>query len=355
MSDVQNETPEDNKKVPLAPTFGLPDYGPAPPGMPIPDWLNLALVILVISAGVTLLWCASHAAEWWQTGLAGVAFSYVMLTNYALLHEAAHGNLHSNPVMNYVLGVVTGIFFPAPFRLIRTTHQNHHNHNRSDFEMFDLYYPHDNRLLKYVQWYGLLMGFFWPVVPLSAVLLAIYPRFLETRFIKKLNPARGVNIAANITSSAATMLRIEVALIVATFLLMFWLLELHPLAVVWCYACFSFNWSTRQYVGHAFSNRDIVDGAWNLRHNRLMSWMLLHGEWDLNHHRRPDVPWLYLAKVQAPEEKRIGYIRQYWRQWLGPRLCEQDAPQPKTWQPPMRSAAKQPNVKSNSYLETNDA
>jgi hypothetical protein len=46
------------------------------------------------------------------------------------------------------------------------------------------------------------------------------------------------------------------------------------------YACFSFNWSTRQYVGHAFSKRDIIHGAWNLRHKKLMGWVLLHGEYD---------------------------------------------------------------------------
>jgi len=301
--------------------------------MPIPGWLNLALVLVVLPAGVTLLWFASHAPYWWMSAIAGVVFSYIMLTNYALLHEAAHGNLNAHPLANYLLGVATGVLFPAPFRLIRTTHQNHHNHNRSDYEMFDLYYPHDNRVLKYAQWYGLLLGFFWPLVPLSALLFAIYPRFLETQFVKKLNPARGVNIAANITREAILMLRLEVLLIVGVFGLMFWLLELHPLAVIWCYACFSVNWSTRQYVGHAFSERHIIDGAWNLRHNWLMSWLLLHGEWDLNHHRRPDVPWYYLSEVATTGDRRIGYISQYWRQWLGPQLCEQNAPEPRDWQP----------------------
>ncbi|MSQ94789.1 MAG: hypothetical protein EXR98_09570 [Gemmataceae bacterium] len=67
---------------------------------------------------------------------------------------------------------------------------------------------------------------------------------------------------------------------------------------------FSLNWSTRQYVGHAFSRRDVVEGAWNLKHYFWMSWLLLHGECDLNHHRQPEVSWYYL-----PTKPRLGYIQ----------------------------------------------
>jgi hypothetical protein len=58
-----------------------------------------------------------------------------------------------------------------------------------------------------------------------------------------------------------------------------------------------------------------------------MTWVLLHGEWDLNHHRRPDVSWYYLPRLSPEEEPRPGYIRQYWRQWLGPRPVTEPAPE----------------------------
>ena len=103
---------------------------------------------------------------------------------------------------------------------------------------------------------------------------------------------------------------------VALFILLFWLLDLSWLAVLVLYACFSFNWSTRQYVGHAFSRRDVIDGAWNLSHNRVMSGVLLHGEWDLNHHRHPEVSWYYLPHLSAADEPRVNYHWQYWRQWV---------------------------------------
>jgi fatty acid desaturase len=120
--------------------------------MPIPDRLNLQLVIVVFSSAIGLLWLASVTRTWYALLGVGIIFSYVLLTNYALLHEAAHGNLQSGSRRNYWLGFCTGLLFPIPFSMIRMTHEGHHLHNRTDVEMFDLYYPHDNLLLKYLRW-----------------------------------------------------------------------------------------------------------------------------------------------------------------------------------------------------------
>jgi fatty acid desaturase len=309
------------------PTLGVPDYGPPPPDMPIPDRLNLLLVVLVFCGGLALLWLGSQFTAWYAVLFVGIAFSYLMLTNYALLHEAAHGNLNSNGRVNYLLGVLTGLLFPIPFRLMRTTHQNHHHHNRTDHEMFDAYYPTDNRVLKWLQWYGLLCGLFWPLVPLGAVLFSVCPWLLRWQVLNKADPARGVAIVANLERPAIWAIRLELFLIVLFFGTLFWLLGLQWFNTLVLYACFSFNWSTRQYVGHAFSRRDVVEGAWNLRHVPWMSWLLLHGEWDLNHHRRPDVSWYYLPRLSEPGQPRLSYFRQYFRQWLGPRPCEEPDPQ----------------------------
>ena len=149
------------------PAGSKPNLPTAPPDMPIPERLNLVLVILVFSSALGLLWLASHVTNWWAVVGIGVVFAYLLLTNYALLHEASHGNLQSTRSRNYWLGVTAGLLFPIPFTLMRSTHQGHHDHNRTDVEMFDLYYPDDNRVIKYIRWYGILCGFFWPIVPLG--------------------------------------------------------------------------------------------------------------------------------------------------------------------------------------------
>ena len=66
---------------------------------------------------VGLLWLASWVERWYAVAAVGVVFSYVLLTNYALLHEATHNNLHANPRVNYWLGLLTGLLFPVPFSL----------------------------------------------------------------------------------------------------------------------------------------------------------------------------------------------------------------------------------------------
>jgi fatty acid desaturase len=293
--------------------------------MPVPVRLNLALVAGVFGAAVALLWLGSRVESWFAVLGVGVAFSYVLLTNYALLHEATHHNLHPDPRWNYALGVLTGLLFPVPFSLIRTTHQGHHLRNRTDFEMFDLYYPGDNRLVKVAQWYAILCGLFYPVIPLGAVLFAACPALLRTRAFRT---ARSSSyLLGDVRDAEVRAIRAEVLLAAGFFAALAWLLGLRGGPTLALYACFAVNWSTRQYVGHAFSRRDVVEGAWNLRHNRLMSWVLLHGEYDLNHHRRPDVPWYHLPRLCRPGDPRPGYLRQYWRLWRGPRVNTEPAPE----------------------------
>jgi len=300
-------------------------YGPTPPDMPIPNRLNICLVGVVFLGACGLLWLGSHVESWWATLGVGIVFSYVLLTNYALFHEAGHGNLHSNAVVNRLLGTAAGILFPMPYSMFRVTHQGHHLRNRTDHEMFDLYYPTDNKFIRYVQWYGILCGLFWPWVPIGAVLFALCPAVLRTRIFRQ---ARSSSyLLGDIRAAEVGAIRIEVLLTVTFFALAFWLLDLRWQAMLIMYACFSFNWSTRQYVGHAFSRRDVIEGAWNLKHLPFMSWILLHGEWDLNHHRRPEVSWYYLPRLSGPGDPRVGYLRQYWRQWFGPRPNTEPAPE----------------------------
>jgi fatty acid desaturase len=293
--------------------------------LPIPDRLNVALVAIDYAAAIALLWAGSRVESWYAVLGVGVVFSYVLLTNYALLHEATHHNLHSNPRWNYGLGVLTGWLFPVPFSMIHITHQGHHLRNRTDHEMFDLYYPGDSRLLKYGQWYSILCGLFWPLVPIGALLAAVWPGILATRPFQK---ARSSNyMLGDVRGGNLRALRLELVFNVALFAGLFWLLDLRWQNMLVLYACFAFNWSTRQYVGHAFTRRHVIEGASNLKHNGLMTWILLHGEYDLNHHRRPDVSWYHLPALSPSGEERPGYIRQYWRLWRGPRLNTEPAPE----------------------------
>ena len=314
---------QDEAKTPSLPHSSA--FPPTPPDMPIPNSLNTALVFGVVGLAAGLLWLGSWVTSWYAVAAVGLIFSYVLLTNYALLHEATHNNLHASGRWNYWLGVTSGLLFPVPFSLVHATHQGHHLRNRTDHEMFDLYYPTDNRLIKYGQWYSILCGLFWPIIPVGAVVFAVCPAALRTRVWRQ---ARSSSyLVGDVRGAEVQAIRWELLLIVAFYAGLFWLLQLHWLNTLVLYACFGFNWSTRQYVGHAFTRRDVIEGAWNLRHNWLMTWILLHGEWDLNHHRHPEVSWYYLPRLSPPGEPRLSYVLQYLRLWQGPRLATERAPE----------------------------
>src|SRR5438477_11027883 len=97
-------------------------FSPPPADLPIPNRLNVGLVLGVFTAAVGLLWLGSWVERWYAVVAVGVVFSFVLLTNYALLHEAIHGNLHAGPRVNFWLGVLTGTLFPIPYIMVRATH-----------------------------------------------------------------------------------------------------------------------------------------------------------------------------------------------------------------------------------------
>src|SRR5712691_6776898 len=210
----------------------------------IPDCLNVALVFGVQAAAISLLWCAART-EGMVVLAPSIAFSFLLLTNYALLHEAAHDHLHSSRMENALLGALAGSLFPASMSMVRVTHAIHHCYNRTDEEIFDLYYPRDNMLRKYVQWYTPLLGLFWLLVPLGSVLFGVFPGLLRTRLARISTTTKFMHEYFD----AAAVRRVRLELV---FICVYWAAIWRLLALDWAtlavfYGCFGFNWSTRQY------------------------------------------------------------------------------------------------------------
>ena len=60
---------------------------------PIPDRLNTLLTLVVVVSAGALLLLASRLERWWQILAVAIIFSYLMLTDCALQHEAAHDKI----------------------------------------------------------------------------------------------------------------------------------------------------------------------------------------------------------------------------------------------------------------------
>jgi fatty acid desaturase len=301
----------------------------------IPGSLNLSLSLTVMLGLSFLLWYAAHTGS--TLGFIGaiIAFSYLNNTAFSLLHEAVHGLFHPNRAINEGFGRLLAAFFPTGFIFQRIAHLGHHRRNRTEAELFDYYRPSENLLVKYLQWYGILTGLYWLLPPLSALLFLFCPTWLLKRIIDfseasqlaQQTSAEGMLSGYRHAPWAKMKLEILFSLLIQAGL--FYLLDLNLVSWLACYAAFGFNWSSLQYTDHAFSERDVYEGAWNLRVNKIVQYIFLNYHHHKAHHLYPHVPWLYLEQYVNFAEKRPAFMEIYLKMWAGPRpLPETEAATP---------------------------
>jgi fatty acid desaturase len=286
----------------------------------IPDRLNFMVVVTVGASLLTLL-CLAPALGGWRLAFAVVLFALLFQTNFSLFHEAGHLKLHSSRTWNRRLGAACGVLFGMSFSMFARTHFSHHLKNRTDQEMFDLYYPHQSRLRRAMAWYGMLVGLWYWVIPPANLLVLVAPGAAR-RLAERIRIADAV-----FRAEPRVLRRIRAELLAWASLMMFLGALVGAANLLLFYAAAGLLWSSVQYLEHAYAPRHVIDGAFNLRAPRWVSWLNLHRELDLNHHRNPDVSWIHLPSL-SPAEPQRSYFRHYLSQWLGPRPTDTPGPPP---------------------------
>src|SRR5665213_659519 len=125
----------------------------------IPDKTNLVITVLCSCAYFALLWTASHVPDYGWVLLCGFLFAIIMVPVYSLIHEAEHSIVNSNEAVNNIMGRWLSTLFIAPYTFFKHCHLKHHKKNRTDEEMWDLYYEHQDKLKRYGTLYGMMIGF----------------------------------------------------------------------------------------------------------------------------------------------------------------------------------------------------
>lgn len=301
-----------------------------PQRLRIPGTLNLGLLLAASVLGCWLLWFVSHAEGWGERLIGAVAFSYVANTIFSLLHEAVHRHLHPQVVVNELGGIVAAAFFPTGLLFQRVVHFGHHRRNRTDWELFDHYQQGVPRYKTLFRLYCLLTGFFWMSAPLGcAIYLLTGPFFRSHLFQHVVCRWYGFEpMVADLARVPGHRMRAEILFTVAFQTALILLLDLTLLGWCLCYGAFALNWCSLQYTDHAWTRRDIVEGASNLRVNRLVQWIFLNYHHHLAHHRHPEVPWIHLPKFVDFTQPRPSFLRAYLRLWGGPTPTDEPAPLP---------------------------
>lgn len=299
----------------------------------IPGTLNITLALGAYGVAAFFLWAASHTDSVATILLVAAGFSYVGNTIFSLLHESVHGIFHNQVTINDAFGRVSAAFFPTGFMVQRFCHLGHHRRNRTDEEMFDQYAPGGSRFLRYYQLYCLLTGFYWLSVPTGCVLVLLFKNLPKYRsFRERIVRPMGLNpMLTDLEKAPGSTIRMEIAGTMLFQAALMYGLNLTVTGWLTCYVAFALNWCSLQYTDHAWTVRDIRNGAWNLRVNKLVQFIFLNYHHHLAHHQHPKVPWIHLHKFVDLSQPRPSFLRTYLSLWAGPRLCTQ--PPPKTIDP----------------------
>lgn len=290
---------------------------------PKPEKLNIIILIMTVPMLWALLWVASHLSIGWAL-LAALIFSQINHTIFSLLHEAVHGSFSKNHVRNEILGNICAAMFPTSLKLQRVAHLGHHRRNRTDQDLYDYYLPGQTKRRRNFHLYaGNLFGFYWFIIPESNLLYLIAPWLYTSKWFIK-GPARSLGFEPYITEIAQQgKLRIwfECLWAFAYQVLVFILLDLNWFGWLLCYYFFALHWSALQYVDHAWSARDVINGAWNLKVSKPARLVALNYHCHLAHHQHPEVPWPYLPDLVDEKDKQPTFWSIYFRLWKGAKLA----------------------------------
>lgn len=248
---------------------------------------------------------------WWKIPVA-VLFCIMMQGVFSLMHECFHQQGHASPRANAVLGALSGAIFGTAYTLFRVNHEGHHVRNRSRAEVAEYVYPGENPFKKIITYYFAILGGIW----LGSFVAAIVLPFIPYRYVARLNrPATSMNgyslSFAAFSAANWRRLRMESALAAVIWLTAFLLLQWDWRIVLSLYAGFAFSWSSLQWVYHMRTPLDRIEGAYDLRAPRLVRWLFLNFNYNLTHHRRPNVHWQDMHALVDQRETQPLWFRYF--------------------------------------------
>ena len=288
----------------------------------IPTKINLLIIVVCSVLYFMLLYAASYSNMAWIF-VYGFLFALLMIPVYSLIHEAEHNILNPNAWWNNFLGRWLCCLFIVSFSFFRHCHLRHHKKNRTDIEMWELYFEHQLKWKRYGNLYLMMIGLGYLSLWLSALLFAFAPSLLYTGFFQKHTEVAGFLEGCNQKEKVAVM-RWESLLAICFQIINFFLLHLHIWPWLTLFLIHGFVWSSQNYVNHAFSPRDIINGAHNLKMPLWLKPVYLNFNVHLAHHQNPKIPWIHLPKFIKQDSHRIGFFRNYLRLWKGPKLTHEN-------------------------------
>ncbi len=296
----------------------------------IPSTLNLLLAFISMIFAIICLWFAEKSFGTFKMIFPIIFFAFINNTLFSLFHESVHGVFHENRKFNDFFGRLLAFFFPTSFSLQQIYHLGHHRRNRTDDEMFDYHYENEPKWPKKMTIFGLMTGLYWSSAFFSCLLFTFFPWIFNNKkfvhsFLNKTFKFEAMLSGANKKTTPRFEIMIETVFMLIFWMVIFYFLDLSFLTWLLCYMAFGVNWGSLQYTDHAFTPRDIRNGAWNLKIHPIIRLIFLNYHYHQVHHQYPNLSWIHLPKF-VDDSNLQSFWEIYWRLWRGPELTLEPNP-----------------------------
>lgn len=238
-----------------------------------------------------------------------IFFCLMMQGVFSLMHECYHDLGHSNKRVNSIMALLSTTIFGTSSTLFKINHIGHHYRNRTRHEIIEFIYPDESRFKKTVQYYFGVFGGIWLLSFIGLIVLPFTP--FSASKIFAVNEDDNTYSESFSKFSKKDWLRMKGELL---FTILFiggftYLFSWKWQTLLICYACFAFSWSSLQWVYHMRTPIDVTEGAYNLRLPTPIRWLFLNFNYNLTHHREPNLPWQDLYKASNQEETQPLWYR----------------------------------------------
>ncbi|MBN8540818.1 MAG: fatty acid desaturase [Deltaproteobacteria bacterium] len=271
---------------------------------------NLLVLFLQSAAWIICLEALHILDSFWAKSAVVVFFCLMMQGVFSLMHDCIHGLGHNRRQLNYVMGWWTGVMFGTPYSLFQVNHQGHHIRNRTPAEIAEYILPGESRLRKTLVYYFAILGGIWFGSFLGLILFPFVP-YSFVRFLNK--PGTSMNGYSLSFKSFDmlrwTRLRAECLTTIVIYGLLIRWLEWRLLELAFAYVAFAFSWSSLQWVYHLRTPLDPIEGAYNLRSFTPVRWLFLNFNYNLTHHRHPELHWQELHQRTNLRETQPSWYR----------------------------------------------
>ncbi len=263
----------------------------------ITDKINICLFSFIIMVNLfQFFWLPvyllSQDTRW---GLSILLLVPLNNTMWFLIHEAIHHNLNSNNKVNELMGRALSVMFGASFFVLSFGHIMHHGLNRKWESEF--YKKDSGRFVKAKYYFKIFFGIYFTEV-LGSLIMAFFKKDRVFR-IAAVHDGYSEELQDKMENYFYKKDRIKKLEIDICLSVIFFISSLMMFGKFWpvFFAIIILRAVSISFMDNVFHYGTPADNSVpgkQVRAARLVSMMLLNGNYHGIHHSRPDIPWVFL-------------------------------------------------------------